>query len=158
MREDRHAAAAGRGRSREALAQLRMGARPLDDASELVDLVPQDGPSLGGEGVIAALRLLSILGIRGARFLDQPAVQQPLNRFVKRARPEPDGAAGSFVDVLLDRVAMARPLGEREQDMDDRERKGLARPGRGLSGHRRIVRRYVYQKSLRGASRRCQAG
>src|SRR5688500_18879042 len=134
-RADRRAAAAGRGRSRESLAQLRMGARAFDDGPELVDLVPQNGPSFRSEGVIAALRLLSVLGIRRARLFDQLAVEQPLNRFVECARPEPDGAAGPFQNVLLDRVAMARAFGEREQDMDDRERKGLARLRCGLSGH-----------------------
>src|SRR5688572_1469779 len=133
-----------------------MSARPVDDGAEPVDLVPQDGPPLGGEGVIAALRLLSILRIRAARLLDQPAVQQPLNRFVERARPEPDRAPGPFLHVLLDRVAMACPLGEREQNMDDGEGEGLARLRWQLSGHRRIVRRYVWSKSLLGGDRRAE--
>src|SRR5687768_2168946 len=102
-RGDRLAAAAGRELSRESLAQLRMRARPLDDGPQPVDLVPENVPPFGGEGVIAALRLLSILGLRPARLLDQPAVEQPLDRLVERARSQPDGAAGSFLDILLDR-------------------------------------------------------
>ena len=45
---------------------------------------------------------------------------EPLDGFVEGARTEPDVPLGPLLDVLLDGVAVPRPLSEGEQDMDDR--------------------------------------
>ena len=74
----------------------------------------------------------------------RPSFLEPLNRLVERAGPQTDRAAGAFLDVLFDGVAVPIPVRQGEQDVDDRQGQGL--PGSGIGGfrHKRIVRRYVY--------------
>ena len=98
-------------------------------------------PAPIGQRVVAALRLLAVGRIfaAAAALFDQPAVLQPLDRFVQRPGAEADRAAGALLDVLLDRVAVPRPVGEGEQDVSDRE-------GQRLSGGIRcVLRRITYR-------------
>src|SRR5580693_5172523 len=61
-----------------------------------------------------------------AHRLDQPALVQPRNRPVQRARPQPH--PGEVLDVLGQRVPVLRPLSQADQDQQRR----IARPAKPL--------------------------
>src|SRR5687767_13890586 len=138
---DRPATAAGTA-SREALPQPRMPAGLVDHEAELPDFSPQGIPAAIRQLVVTALGLLAVPGVGlPGRLRDQAAVLEPLNGLVERARAEADAAVGPRFDILLDGIAVLRPAGQGEHDVENRERQ------RAL-GHGRVVRRYVWGKSL----------
>ena len=82
----------------------------------------------GVKRVVAALGNLAVRRLaRPAPFLDEPTVEQPLDRFVERPRPEADRAAGALFNVLFDGVAVPGAVRQRQEDVDDREGQWFAR-------------------------------
>ena len=108
----------------------------IDEAGEVSHLGAEHRPTLGCQPVVAPLRDLSVLGILGGVcFLNVRGVLQSLDRLVQRAGTKPYLAAGTFLDLLLDRISVAGAIGERQKDLDDREGERVAQFGPVTRGY-----------------------
>src|SRR6185503_15678738 len=89
-----------------------------------------------GEAVITPTRVIQLRGRTSVRFLDEVFVDEPLERAVKRCRPEPYLTARAVEDFLHDAVTVLILVRERQQNMKPMRLQGQKTVGIGrLLGH-----------------------
>ena len=116
----------GRFRPSHPAASRAQGLVAADDRLQAADLGRRHGPPGRGQPVVPP-SLVVELGIGSfVGLLDQPVVQEPADRRVDPARPQPGGAVRDPGDLRHDRVAvpLLRPDGEEHEHRRARQRAG----------------------------------
>ena len=118
---------------RARLAEPRLGLGVFEQALQPVHFVAQDAPAVLGEAIEPAWPVIVLFG--RVHFGDEPGVSEALDGLVQGSRTEPDDPFGVTFDLLLNAVAVAVTVGERDQDVQVDER------GRGRRCH--VGLRYI---------------
>src|SRR5262249_20524831 len=91
--------------------------RDLKDVRHRARFELEHAAAQRGDVVVAAARVVRFTFRRLVRLVDEPKLEQPLHRAVKRSRPEHHLAAGRLLDLVGNAEAVTVFVGERQQDL-----------------------------------------